>query len=650
MASPLTLENCLILACARTDPDAQRIEDLVERGPDWQAILRKAERSGLVPLVHTNLRQAARSGQVPNAVAERLRQLYHRDTIHGVARRELLRMTLLRFSEAGVPVIVLKGAALAALVYPSPELRPMRDIDLLVNRRDVHRVAALLGSLRHAPPGTGTDAPSGNPSLDPKRLALLDIRQDIFNAWSVADGRPAARRIPIADFWERARPAEIASVATLVFSPEDLLLYVAFHLTVAVGFVGQVRSVCDIGELCRRYGATLEWSQFVARAHSYDIAKPLYYALGLAREMAGADVPSWVLKELRASFGQLPLEDRLITTVARPAILSEDLAGGPLWSMTRLAVRLLETRGARGGAMTASRHLGASCRVRLRRLVNGPEPRRARLTVSDIGAQLPATAIVLPIYRPRLEAEVLAAVDRAFAILRHGDWYLIAPQSLDTSFYEQRYGKPIVRFPDACLASVQNYSRLLLTDEFYAAFARYEYMLVTQDDVYVLRDDLPYWLSRRLDYIGAPWPDGHDVPLSISSRPSPYGDTLRAYVGNGGFSLRRIAACRQLLAEFSEEVAWFSEKAWAEDMFFGVFGQLSQYFVLPNLRVAAAFAWEALLPRLHDLCRGQLPMAIHAYRKWDHEFFMHTILPAALSDIKGENKTTPLQAQAKAAW
>src|SRR5438105_1913808 len=93
MSSPLTLENRLILACARTDPEVDRIQDLVERGPDWQGILRKAERWGLAPLVYMNLRQAAPSGQVPKPVTDCLRHLYHRDTIHGVALRELLRMT-----------------------------------------------------------------------------------------------------------------------------------------------------------------------------------------------------------------------------------------------------------------------------------------------------------------------------------------------------------------------------------------------------------------------------------------------------------------------------------------------------------------------------------------------------------------------------
>src|SRR5262249_54471520 len=123
MAFPLILENSLILACARTDPDVQCIEDLVRGRVDWQAILEKVEKWGLTPLVYTNIRQVIESGHVPKPVAEHLRHLYHRDMIHGVARRELLRATLAQFSEAGVPVIVLKGSALAALVYPSPGLR-----------------------------------------------------------------------------------------------------------------------------------------------------------------------------------------------------------------------------------------------------------------------------------------------------------------------------------------------------------------------------------------------------------------------------------------------------------------------------------------------------------------------------------------------
>ena len=196
-----------------------------------------------------------------------------------------------------------------------------------------------------------------------------------------------------------------------------------------------------------------------------------------------------------------------MVTAGRQAILPDPIAA-PIPSVARLAAHLLKHHRAKDGVTMAFRHLGRVCQRRLQRLRLLSEPRRALGTGVDLRAQRSAIAIVLPIYRARLGDEVLATVDRSIALLQHGDWYLVAPMSLETSFYEKRYGKAISRFPDACFDSVQNYSRLLLTDEFYATFAQYEYMLVIQDDVYVLRDDLAYWQARRFDYIGAPWPIG----------------------------------------------------------------------------------------------------------------------------------------------
>src|ERR1700755_3356558 len=109
VSSTFTLEDRLILACARVDPDAERIAALVGQAPDWEVFLRKTERWGLVPLVDASMKQSG----VPTAVAERLRHLRHRETIHGLARFELLRTMLTRFADAAIPVIVLKGSALA---------------------------------------------------------------------------------------------------------------------------------------------------------------------------------------------------------------------------------------------------------------------------------------------------------------------------------------------------------------------------------------------------------------------------------------------------------------------------------------------------------------------------------------------------------
>ena len=274
MSSPLTLEDRLILACARTDANVQGVAELVELAPDWGAVVRKAERWGVVPLVDAHLRL---SDRVPKDVAQRLRHLRQHETIHGLARFEMLRLVLTRFVDAAVPVIVLKGAALAALVYPSLGLRPMRDVDLLIHHRDHDRADAIVQGVKETLAASGTR--SRNPYLRPDGLRALDIRWEFLNArGDVAD-------LPLADFWARARPATIESVPTLVFSPEDLLLHLAFHLSRATRYVGQVKTLCDIGEVCRCYRDTLEWTPLIRRACAYNLGTELYAALRLALEM-----------------------------------------------------------------------------------------------------------------------------------------------------------------------------------------------------------------------------------------------------------------------------------------------------------------------------------------------------------------------------
>src|SRR4030095_1785085 len=179
-----------------------------------------------------------------------------------------------------------------------------------------------------------------------------------------------------------ARSARIDSVVTLVLSHEDLLLQLALDpatcLSEPGGLVCEVRTLCDIGETCRRYGSAIDWSRLVTQAGAYDVAKQLYYPLRLARDLVGAGVPSGALTDLRASFGQLPLEDRFIAAVARHVILSEDQATKPPSTFSKLAAHLLATRRARDGVMVAWRLLARSCRARLRRLVIASGPWRAR--------------------------------------------------------------------------------------------------------------------------------------------------------------------------------------------------------------------------------------------------------------------------------
>ena len=79
-------------------------------------------------------------------------------------RAKVLAEILDAFQDAGIQTLVLKGAALAHLVYPHPGLRVMRDVDILVSKSEARRAQARLAEM-------GFDAPPPGDKLPAKHLA-----------------------------------------------------------------------------------------------------------------------------------------------------------------------------------------------------------------------------------------------------------------------------------------------------------------------------------------------------------------------------------------------------------------------------------------------------------------------------------------------
>jgi hypothetical protein len=217
---------------------------------------------------------------------------------------------------------------------------------------------------------------------------------------------------------------------------------------------------------------------------------------------------------------------------------------------------------------------------------------------------------------------------------------LVKPQSLNLNELTERY--PVLGedgFPEVFFRGIDGYNRLLLSDEFYARYAAYEFILIHQLDAFVFSDRLAYWCGRGYDYIGAPWlpeslPKGiiegartwaRRFAYRLIDRQSRYGPGAhRAQYeyasGNGGFSLRRVETMRntlRLLADRAERYRRASYRdGFPEDFFFCVEANRYRRRVrLPGLREALRFAWEAnpaLALRLND---GELPFGCHAWNK-----------------------------------
>lgn len=230
--------------------------------------------------------------------------------------------------------------------------------------------------------------------------------------------------------------------------------------------------------------------------------------------------------------------------------------------------------------------------------------------------------VLVPIYKNSLDPLETYSLDKSLAALPGRDVRFVGPANLNLDFYTERYGKIVFdSFDNESFASIPGYNRLLLSPAFYQQYLAWEFMLILQTDAVVLRDELDDWCTQPFDYVGAPWPDGVELFVNLGCFEGDKGRRVRAMVGNGGFSLRRIPKCVSLLEEFPDAVRYFSLSGSSEDLFFSFMGQLSRNFVMPNEITASLFALE-LKPSLYYAMNGnRLPMGVHAWAKYEPEFW-----------------------------
>lgn len=142
------------IICVDCDPDSRAaIRRACLDIADWDAVVHQAELHGLAPYLH---RQITGSGaEIPTQYLRKLKYLTlrHRDA-NRIRDRALTEMIEI-LGARGIDVLLLKGAALAHLVYESPGLRPMSDMDLLVAPDRLEDASDAVRRLGYTEPGRG---------------------------------------------------------------------------------------------------------------------------------------------------------------------------------------------------------------------------------------------------------------------------------------------------------------------------------------------------------------------------------------------------------------------------------------------------------------------------------------------------------------
>jgi hypothetical protein len=133
------------------------------------------------------------------------------------------------FAAANVPLLLMKGAALATRLYPVPSLRPMRDIDLLVRREDAALAHDLLTGLGYTP--APERRPGAQLAFGTERAYRKPGHLAVELHWHVLNLNSYQQLAPIDWFWQQTESITIANAPALVLRPTAQLLHLAAHLS-----------------------------------------------------------------------------------------------------------------------------------------------------------------------------------------------------------------------------------------------------------------------------------------------------------------------------------------------------------------------------------------------------------------------------------
>jgi Uncharacterised nucleotidyltransferase len=350
--------SLLILARGRLTAELRNeVEDLLARTVSWRRIVEQARVHGVLPLVLRNLKGLGYP-RVPAEVRAELEVAAALNAARNAFFVRALTTVLGRFDAAGVPVIPLKGVALAESLYGDPTLRVCSDIDILVPRVAVADAFRLLIAEGLAPE---------EGELTPARMDLL-LKSDIECAfvprsgsvswllelhWDIA-WRWLRNSVATDDIWAEARPQTVLGVEAQALSPEWEILYLIVHA--ARHRLRALKWLVDIHEACS--ARQVDWVRLRDKARRLGWEKVLQVTLSTCHALFDTPVPD-------------DLSRRALPRWLK--IFPESPVEAGLWQEALFATRLFNGTSAKLGYLGRLLFLPT---IRERKLVSLPAPMR----------------------------------------------------------------------------------------------------------------------------------------------------------------------------------------------------------------------------------------------------------------------------------
>lgn len=271
----------LLLNCIQLQPNKNIIQniDTISRRPiDWKLFTDAALWNGVAPLAYNGLRHCQARHGVPAEYFEKLKSIYRENLIRNTIMFSEFEKIAGVLGKSNIPMVPLKGAGFAKMIYKDIGLRPMSDIDILVKPQDRDQAIQVIDTIGYRQcKGERLENSLKNEYhfvvINPETNVLLEIH------WDISCKRHPSLVCSKAEnlmniWWSRVSTANSGSGNVFHLHPIDLICLVSAHffkhrfISRNTGFssTGSLLQLCDILNIIRFYQNEITWDELKAES------------------------------------------------------------------------------------------------------------------------------------------------------------------------------------------------------------------------------------------------------------------------------------------------------------------------------------------------------------------------------------------------
>lgn len=251
---------------------------------------------GVAPLIYRNLHQSNALAALPTRLQTALSRQVHQHATMDALREPELRTVLAALDARGVQPLLMKGTPLAYTHYPSPDLRPRSDTDLLIDRGHTETVHQVMLDLGYTP----SNAVSGELIMHQRLYTKADAHgvNHVYDMhWKVSNPVLFADLLTFGDLAPTAVPVPALGPHARTLNPVDALILACIH---RVAHHHNSRCLIwsyDIHLLAIRLTSG-EWEAFLQLARCKQICAVCLDGLQLAQTYFDTSIPAAWLASL----------------------------------------------------------------------------------------------------------------------------------------------------------------------------------------------------------------------------------------------------------------------------------------------------------------------------------------------------------------